>query len=140
MKKQHVTLSDTDRKTLEQLLSRGTLPVKKFKRATALLELDRGKTLAEVATTTQSTYPTVAAWRDAYNANGLTFLDDAPRSGRPNKFNEQQRAKITALAASEAPPGHTRWSVRLLTEKVIESGICDTISTFTVHDILKKAT
>lgn len=138
MNKHHITLSDTDRSRLEQLLSQGTLPVKTFKRATALLELDRGKTLVDVAATLRVSYPTVASWRNAYNASGLTCLDDAPRSGRPIKIDGLQRAKITALASSDAPKGHARWSLRLLAEKVVESGICTDISTFSVRDILKK--
>src|SRR3712207_4322192 len=51
MQKQHVTLTDADRTTLESLLAKGTLPVKTVKRATALLELDRGKPLTAVAAT-----------------------------------------------------------------------------------------
>src|SRR5688500_1385259 len=110
MNKQHIILSDDDRLTLERLLSHGTLSARKFKRATALLELDRGKTLVEVAATLQVTYPTVSAWRDGYTATGLSCLDDAPRSGRPIEVDGHQRAKITALACSDAPEGHARWS------------------------------
>jgi putative transposase len=51
MKKQHVKLSDADRKYLKSLIAKGKLPAKKFKRATGLLELDRGKTYLEVAAT-----------------------------------------------------------------------------------------
>jgi putative transposase len=140
MNKQHITLSDNDRSTLERLLSHGTLAARKFKRATALLELDRGKTLADVAATLQITYPTVASWRDAYNATGLSCLDDAPRSGRPTEIDGTQRAKITALACSEAPKGHARWSLRLLAEKAVESGLCDHVSHTLVGDVLKKTT
>ena len=61
MKQPHVTLTDADRETLEGLLATGTLPVKTFKRATALLELDRGKTLAAVAATLDVDYNTVTA-------------------------------------------------------------------------------
>src|SRR5215217_2688974 len=138
MNKQHITLSDTDRSALERLLSHGTLTARKFKRATALLELDRGKTLHEVACTLQVTYPTVAAWRDGYNATGVTCLDDAPRSGRPIKIDGMARAKITALACSDAPEGHARWSLRLLAEKAVESGLCEHVSHSLVADMLKK--
>jgi transposase len=138
MNKQHITLSDDDRSTLERLLAAGTLSAKKFKRATALLELDRGKTLGEVAATLQLTYPTVSTWRDRYNTNGLTCLDDAPRSGRPIEIDGEQRAKITALACSDAPSGHARWSLRLLAEKAVESGLCEHVSHALVGDLLKK--
>lgn len=138
MKKHHITLSDHDRTTLKQLLSQGTLSAKKFKRATALLELDRGKSLAEVATTLDLVYHTIASLRNAYHKSGLNCLEDAPRSGRPRLVDSLQRAKITALATSDAPEGYARWSVRLLAEKVVESGICDEISYSCVHTILKK--
>lgn len=138
MNKQHISLSEDDRSTLEQLLSHGTLPAKTFKRATALLELDRGKTLGEVAATLHLTYPTVSAWRDRYNASGLACLDDAPRSGRPREIDGTQRAKITALACSDAPEGHARWSLRLLAEKAVESGLCEHVSHSLVADVLKK--
>ena len=103
MQKQHVTLTDTDRITLEALLAKGTLSAKTFKRATALLELERGKTLQAVAHTLCVNYNTVAAWRDRYASNGLDGLNDAPRSGRPIVIDGLVRAKITALACSDAP-------------------------------------
>ena len=138
MNKQHITLSDDDRSTLERLLSHGTRSARKFKRATALLELDRGKTLRQVAATLDVTYPSVAAWRDSYTASGLSCLDDAPRSGRPIVIDGTQRAKITALACSDAPEGHDRWTLRLLAEKVVEAGFCDQVSHTIVGNVLKK--
>ena len=138
MNKQHITLSDADRSTLTGLLAAGTRSAKLFKRATALLELDRGKTLGEVATTLQTHYTTVASWRDRYNANGLVCLHDAPRSGRPIEVDGTARAKITALACSDAPQGHARWSLRLLAEKAVESNLCEHVSHTLVADVLKK--
>ena len=140
MKKQHVTLTDTDRTTLAALLAKGTLPVKTFKRATALLELDRGKTLTAVAATLDVDYNTVAAWRNRYLATGLECLYDAPRSGRPIVIAGTQQAKITALACSDPPEGHDRWTLRLLAEKVVEAGFCQTISHTAVGNVLKKTT
>jgi putative transposase len=138
MKKQHVTLTASHRDYLEALLAKGTLPAKTFKRATALLELDRGKTFTDVAATLNLTTVTLAALRDKYIASGLDCLYDAPRSGRPIVIDGAQRAKITALACSDAPEGHDRWTMRLLAEKVVEAGFCDAISHTTVADILKK--
>ena len=138
MKKEHITLTDADRASLEALLAKGSLPARTFKRATALLELDRGKTLTAVAATLAVDYNTVAAWRDNYRANGLACLHDAPRPGRPIVIDGLQRAQITALACSDAPTGHDRWTLRLLAERVVEAGLCDTISHTTVGAILKK--
>ena len=138
MKKQHVKLRKADRAYLESLVAKGKLTAKMFKRATGLLELDRGKTLQAVAATLGVDYNTVAAWRDNYKEQGLKCLEDAPRSGRPIEIDGVQRAKITALACSQAPEGHARWSLRLLADKVVELGYCESLSHTQVGHILKK--
>jgi putative transposase len=114
------------------------LSAKTFKRATGLLELDRGKTLEAVAETLGVSRVTVTAWRNKYRKQGLKCLQDARRSGRPIVIDGKQRAKITALACSEAPEGYARWSLQLLAEKVVELGYCEKISRTQVGKILKK--
>ncbi len=136
--KHHLNLADAELSSLTTLLSRGQLPAKVFRRATALLELSRGKSLCEVAATLNISYQTVAAWRDNYLAHGLESLQDAPRSGRPVRIDGAQRAKITALACSTPPQGHARWSLRLLADKAIELQLCDSVSHNAVKEILKK--
>jgi len=138
MTKHHVKLRKKDREYLEALVARGKLSAKVFKRATGLLELERGKTLQAVAETLGVSYVTVAAWREKYQAHGLQCLEDAPRSGRPIEIDGVQRAKITALACSDAPTGYARWSLRLLADKVVELGYCQRISYVQVDKILKK--
>jgi putative transposase len=138
MTKHHVKLRKKDREYLEALVARGKLSAKVFKRATGLLELERGKTLQAVAETLGVSYVTVAAWREKYQAHGLQCLEDAPRSGRPIEIDGVQRAKITALACSDAPTGHARWSLGLLADKVVELGYCQRISYVQVDKILKK--
>jgi len=138
MKKQHVQLSDADREILEALVSKGTGSARVYKRALGLLELDRGKTLTAVAETVGVTLNTVSAWRDKYQEMGIDCLEDALRSGRPVGISGEQRAQITALACSEAPAGHARWDLRLLADKVVELGICESISHTHVGNILKK--
>jgi transposase len=140
MKKQHVQLSEINRTYLEDLLRKGELPVKIYRRALALLELDRGKTYTAVAETVQVTNITVSTWSKKYREVGLTMLTDQPRSGRPLEIDGAQRAKVTALACSDPPEGYARWSLRLLAEKVVELGYVDYISHTQVGDILKKTT
>ena len=138
MKKEHLKLKQADRNYLKSLITKGNLPAKTFRRATGLLELDRGKTLEAVAETLGVSRVTVASWRDNYRKQGLKCLKDAPRSGRPIVIDGNQRAKITALACSEAPEGHARWSLRLLAEKIVELEYCEEISRTQVGKILKK--
>lgn len=74
-----------------------------------------------------------------YLAEGLdAALIDKPRSGQPCKIDGVARAKITALACSTAPIGHARWTLRLLADKAIELGFCQSISHSTVKEVLKK--
>ena len=138
MKKQHVTLSEEDRRYLEELLSKGELPAKTYSRGLALLELDRGKTYTSVAETIGASQPTISTWAKNYRQEGLLCLQDKPRSGRPIELDGRSRAKITALACSEAPDGYSQWSLRLLAEKAVELGYCDSISHTQVANILKK--
>ncbi len=138
MKKQHVSLAATDRTYLTTLLSKGTLPAKMFRRATALLELDRGKTERAVAETLGVCYQSVHHWAQTYKQKGLKVLQDDARSGRPPEISGKQRAKITALACSTPPEGHRHWSLRLIAEKVVELGYVEHLSHNQAGKILKK--
>lgn len=138
MKKQHVTLTEVDFDYLQILLTKGTLKVRKQNRARGLLELHKGKTYTEVSELLNISYPTVWGWSKKYKTEGLTFLDDKPRSGRPIGLSGEDRAKITAIACSEPPAGYARWSLRLLADKLVELEITDSISFKQVGIILKK--
>lgn len=138
MKKQHVKLSDSDYQYLQDLLSKGTLKVRKQKRAQALLELNKGKTFVEVSDLVNVSYVSISTWSKKYKTEGLTFLDDKPRSGRPVGLSGEDRAKITALACSEAPEGYSQWSLRLLADKLVELEIVESISFKQVGNVLKK--
>ncbi|MDR2689308.1 MAG: helix-turn-helix domain-containing protein, partial [Azoarcus sp.] len=47
-------------------------------------------------------------------------------------------ARIIALACGEPPKGFSRWTLRLLEEKIVELGIVDHISDNTIGRLLKK--
>jgi putative transposase len=138
MKKQHVKLTSEDRAHLETVTSKGKLSAKLYNRALALLELDRGKTFTAVAETLGVNLQAISGWARRYQTDGLKALDDQPRSGRPVEISGNERAKITALACSEAPEGYARWSLRLLADKVVELGYCEHVSHTEVGQILKK--
>ena len=138
MKKEHLNLSETDRAYLQNLLKAGTLPVRIYKRALALLELDRGRTFTDAAQIVGVTNQTASTWVNKYKESGLDFLIDKPRPGRPTVYDGLTRAKITALACSDAPEGYERWSLRLLADKAVELEIVDAISYGEVRLILKK--
>src|SRR5947208_4530200 len=138
MQKSHLILSAADKETLEVLLHQNSLKSKVMKRVMVLLELHKGKTMAAVQEALGLSYPTVAKLIDAYEQTGLECLHYKKQPGRPPFIDGKQRAMITALACSEAPQGHARWTLRLLADKVVELGYCESISHEYVGQILKK--
>jgi transposase len=138
MEKQRLVLKAADEAYLQNLLSKGSLTAKVFKRATALLELNRGKSFGAIAETPGVCYQSVSIWCVAYKKEGLRMLHDQHRSGRPIEIDGAQRAKITALACSQAPEGYGKWSLRLLADKAVELGYCEHLSHNQAGEILKK--
>ena len=131
-------LSPSDRTYLEKLLRKGQMSARQFKRAMALLELGKGKTITVVKETLGVSRSTVSKWVKRYREEGLLVLHDKPRSGRPVEIDGTQRAKVTALACSNPPVGHSRWTLRLLADKAVELNYCEHLSHTQAREILKK--
>ena len=123
---------------MTEFISKGQAQARIVRRATALLQLNRGLTIQAVADTLKVGHWTVSIWRNKYLESGLDFLQDKPRSGRPVGIDGEQRAKITALACSNTPDGRAKWSLRLLADKIVELEFCEEISHTQVGKILKK--
>jgi transposase len=138
MKQEKVNLTVEDKKNLQDLLSKGTLKARIYKRALGLLELDKGKTYQEVSNILNMSYPTVHGWGKKYNLEGLVFIKDKPRTGRPLQLTGEQKAKVTALACSTPPNGYAKWSLRLLADSVVELNYVEEISHTEIGRILKK--
>lgn len=138
MKKPHLQLTEQHLGSLTTLLAKGSLNARVARRASALLQLHQGASLGEVAQSLGVVYQSIADWRDKYLAKGLEFLQDQPRSGRPVVFDGTERAKLTALACSDAPAGYAKWSLRLLADQAVELELVAQVSYSKVREILKK--
>jgi len=55
-------------------------------------------------------------------------------------FDGERQAQLIALACSEPPAGHARWTIRLLAEHVVERKIVESAHFNTVARALKKTT
>lgn len=136
---QPITLSSNDFRSLKTLLSRGKAPARTLSRARILDLLHRRKSPAEIAALLQVSHQTVYNVKRRLREGGLqAALFDQPRSGRPVEISGTQRAKITALACSTPPEGRARWTLRLLADKAVELGYCDSLSHTKARQILKK--
>jgi len=54
------------------------------------------------------------------------------------KVDGEIEAHLVALACSEAPRGRSRWSLRLLADRMVELGYVESVSHETVRRTLKK--
>jgi putative transposase len=136
---QLLKLSNDERSSLITIFRRSTTPARVNTRARVLDLLHRGHHPDEIAATFGISVQTVFNLKRRYLSEGLdAALIDKPRSGQPRRIDGAARAKITALACSQAPAGHARWTLRLLADKAVELGFCESISHETVGVVLKK--
>ena len=65
---------------------------------------------------------TVYRVRTRFAREGLeaALVHRPPRRTKPKKLDGLQEAHLIALACSEPPKGHKRWSVRLLAQRFVE--------------------
>lgn len=143
-KKYRVRLTEKQRKRLEVLTKRGTISVRKYKRARVLLLADenseqgrkRDEEIVKLVATSRST---VGRVRRRFVEEGLeAALDEKPRPGKPKTFSGKDQATVIALACTEPPEGRARWTLRLLADKMVEFEFVDSISHKTIRDMLKK--
>ena len=136
---QPITLTDDERRSIRTLIRRGSTAARTQTRARVLDLLQREQHPATIADTLGVSGATVFNIKRRYLTAGLdAALRDQPRSGKPATIDGVARAKITALACASAPDGHARWTLRLLADKAVELGFCDTRSHTSVKQILKK--
>jgi hypothetical protein len=62
------------------------------------------------------------------------------RSPRLRKLDGRAEAHLVALACSEPPEGHDRWTLTLLTERFVALGVGPPVSDETVRRTLKQTT
>jgi transposase len=138
-KAQPVELSTDELRSLKTILRRGTTAARVQTRARVLDLLHRGQHPQAIAATLGLSTQTIFNIKRRYLEEGFDSpLQDKPRSGKPPRILGETRAKITALACSEAPEGHARWTLRLLADRAIKLGFVDSISHNAVKEILKK--
>ena len=138
-KAQPIKLSTNELRSLTTIVKRGATSARVQTRARVLGLLHRQGAPADIAAVLQVGIATVFNIKRRYLSEGLdAALHDRPRSGQPCRIDGVARAKITVLACSKTPPGHARWTLRLLADKAIELGFVETISHDTVRTVLKK--
>ena len=108
-------------------------------RARILLLADEGRDDDEITDILKVSKSTVSRIKKRYCDGGLDFaLNEKPRSGAPLKMDGRIEAQLTLLACSDPPEGRSKWTVRLLADKLVEMEVVDSISHMSVQRLLKK--
>ena len=124
--KHQVVLSPNQRKRLKALSQRGKVSARKLTRARILLLTDQNRPQGtmndnQIHQLLNVSQATVIRVRKRFTTCGLdAAVEELPRCGRPVKFDGHQRAKVTALACSTPPEGHSQWFLRLLADQLVE--------------------
>lgn len=144
-KKYPVVLTGPQRQQLQDLIGAGTAPARKLTHARILLKADQspgGPAWVDdaIAEAVEVSQPTVSRIRKQFVEQGLeaALARRAPRRGYARKLDGKQEAHLIALTCGAPPVGHTRWSLRLLADRLVELEIAEDISYQTVRRILKK--
>jgi len=138
-KKYMVKLTEEERESLLSLTSKGESKARAMKRAQILLKADEGFKDAEIVKALNISRPTVERIRKRFvEGNVEKALYDDPRPGSKTKLDGRKEAELIALACSDAPDGHGKWSLRMLADRLVELDIVDGISHETVRQTLKK--
>lgn len=143
--KYFVKLTSEERLNLENLISSGNAPARKFRRAMILLKSDcseggPGWTYEAICDAFDVNSLTVAKVRKEFAEGGL---EKALNRKKPNREYERcldgnAEAHLIALACSEAPDGYERWSLRLLQDRFVKLEIVESVSHETIRTTLKK--
>jgi putative transposase len=140
-----IFLTTEERGLLESLIRSGNAPARTQTKARILLMTDRsqGQRMKddEIAHALMISRATVIRVRDRCAHEGLqSALYDKPRPGATPKITGDVEAQLVLLACSDPPEGHTRWTLRLLADRLVEMEIVDSISHVAVGERLKKMT
>ena len=112
-----VVLSDADRSTLVSWTRKASGELRLAKRATVVLALADGFSLADSASKAGMHRHSAALWRDRFLDDGVDALaSDKPRSGRPKSIPADRVQAVLTVTKMAKPANATQWSVRTMAQ------------------------
>ncbi len=143
-KKYIVRLTDEERGVLEEVVKKLKGTGQKVRRAQILLKADANGPNwidKQIADAFSCRIRTVENIRQGLVERGFEeTLNGKKRATPPTEklLNGEQEAKIIATRLGPPPKGYANWTLRLLSRKVVELEIVDSVSRETVRRTLKK--
>lgn len=134
-----VDLRDAERAELLTFIKSGQQSGRKLNRARILLLADEGHSDSYIASALHTGPATVQRTRQKFVAGNLSgALNEKRRPGREKVLDEKGLAVLESIAKSTPPTGRKRWTVALVTERLVELQVVERISDETVRQELKK--
>ena len=129
-----VTLTQYERNELAALLSGGTHPARKLKRAQILLAADQGVSDEEIAASVGVGGSTVYRTKRRFVEGNLErALSEEARPGAERKLTGKEEALLVATACSSPPAGRARWTLTLLADAMVKLTAHESLSYETVR-------
>lgn len=145
MKKYRVTLTDEERHELHQLLSKGKAAARKLTHARILLKANEyegqpGWCDEAIHIALEVSISTVERVRERFLTDGLqaALNPQAARRDYKRRLDGAQEAHLVALVCGQPPEERSRWTLKLLAEKMVELEYVEAVSSETVRQVLKK--
>lgn len=141
-----VTLTEQERRTLEEITTRGRHSSQKVLNALILLGCDEGL-FQEKKRTGQQLADVLPVSLRKIDRVKRRFVEEGLEAALAKRKSERQYVKkadgdfeahLVALSCSQPPEGYARWSLRLLADKMVELEHVDSVSHETVRRVLKK--
>lgn len=140
-----VTLTKEERDQLKAVISKGRHSSLQYRNACILINCDEGSygekvPNEQIAQVLQINTKTVERLKERFVEEGFeACIDRKPYPQKKEiKADGDFEAHLVALSCSQTPEGYTRWSLRMLADKMIELKYVDNVSHETIRQVLKK--
>jgi len=144
-KKYQVRLTEEERVYLDSLIHKGKVSAHQRLHAEILLKADISDwgahwTDQQISEAFDLSIRTIERVRERLVHEGLeSALNRAPPTRvRSRVIDGENEAHLIALACGDAPEGRSRWTLRLLGQRMVELGYVESVSHETIRQTLKK--
>ena len=116
-------MNTEEQQELERISRSRTAPQRKVERARIILGLQGGERVMALAQQVGRSVATIYNQVQQFNVRGIDFLEDLPRSGRPETYSENERGQIIVTAKTQPQQlgqAFGYWTLDRLTEYMNE--------------------
>jgi transposase len=113
-----IKLTMEERQNLEQTTRTRTAPYRAVQRARLVLLAADGMANKTIAREVRLSRATVVMWRQRFAESRLEGLEDAPRSGKRPRYNQDTEHRILALLDTDPPAGYASWNGMLVARQL----------------------